>query len=480
MLIPNRSLVWLAIVPLLLAAMVPFEESLLWPMLMADAGIFLIATIDALITSSKLLSVSRSTPEVFSIGRPNPVTVELRSRTRRRLRVEITCELFEHSSAEGLPARLVLRGRARDVIRFRVVPRRRGAFVLGDLVVRYPSPLGLWKKQVRFPAHQPVRVYPDVQSVRTWELLARQDRQHSLMRTTRRLGGESEFEQLRDYSRDDEFRSIDWKATARRGKLTARQYQLESNQNLMLVIDGGRLMTQEPEWRPAGSQEGRGAPRICEAESGVGVSAHRRNPYRSEGLSLFDHALNAVLMLAHVATRGGDRVGFLSFAEDVQAFVPPSAGRKAVQKLIQASYALHPELVEPDPERAFGLLNLRVRTRTLVVLFTQVIDERAAEELIRVTRGLFPRHLPLIVLFRDVEVHALLEGQTKAALPRASGELAELELYTRGAAAELVSWREQLIRTLKNQGALILDVDPSDLTPSLINRYLDIKARHLL
>jgi uncharacterized protein (DUF58 family) len=138
------------------------------------------------------------------------------------LYVEVTCELFDHASAEELPLRLTLRGRARSVQRFRVIPRRRGAFVLGDLVVRYQSPLGLWKKQVRFPAHQPVRVYPDVQQVRTWELLARQDRQHSLMRTSRKLGGESEFEQLRDYSRDDEFRSIDWKATARRGKLTAR------------------------------------------------------------------------------------------------------------------------------------------------------------------------------------------------------------------------------------------------------------------
>ncbi|MFO7562962.1 MAG: DUF58 domain-containing protein [Enhygromyxa sp.] len=446
MLIPNRSLVWLAIVPLVLAAMVPFEESLLWPMLLADAGIILLATIDALTSSSKLLTVSRSTPEVFSIGRPNPVSVDLRSRTRRRLRVELTCELFEHASAEGLPAQVLLRGRGRNLVRFRIIPRRRGAFVLGDLVVRYPSPLGLWKKQVRFPAHQPIRVYPDVQSVRTWELLARQDRQHSLMRTTRRLGGESEFEQLRDYSRDDEFRSIDWKATARRGKLTARQYQLESNQNLMFVLDGGRLMT---------------------AETG--------------GLSLFDHALNATLMLAHVASRGGDRVGLLSYAEEVQALVPPSGGRKAVQKLIQASYALHPELVESDPERAFGLLNLRVRARSLVVLFTQVIDERAAEELLRVTRGLFPRHLPLIVLFRDVEVHALLEGSARAALPRAGGQQpSELELYTRGAAAELISWREQLIRTLKKQGALILDVDPSGLTPALINRYLEIKARHLL
>lgn len=446
MLIPNRALVWLGLLPLVFAAIVPFDESMLWPMLLADAGLFLIATVDALASRGKLLTVSRRMPEVFSIGQPNSVTVELRSQTRRRLRVELTCELFDHASADELPLSLTLRGKARSVVRFRVVPRRRGAFVLGDIVVRYPSPLGLWKKQVRFPAHQPVRVYPDVQSVRTWELLARQDRQHSLMRTSRRLGGESEFEQLRDYSRDDEFRSIDWKATARRGKLTARQYQLESNQSLMFVLDAGRLMTGE-----------------------------------TAGLSLYDHALNAMLMLAHVASRGGDRVGLLSYAEDVQAFVPPSAGRKAVQKLIQASYALQPELVEPDPERAFGLLNLRVRARTLVVLFTQVIDERAAEELIRVTRGLFPRHLPLIVLFRDVDVHGLLEPP-RAAVPQAArpSELAELDLYTRGAAAELVSWRDQLIRTLKNQGALILDVDPSELTPALINRYLEIKARHLL
>jgi uncharacterized protein (DUF58 family) len=445
-LIPNRALVGLALLPLALAVLVPFDETMLWPMLMADAGLLLIAMVDALVTGRKLLTVSRRTPEVFSIGRPNPVTVELRSRTRRRLHVELTCELFEHAEAAELPLKLTLRGLGRTVSRFRVVPRRRGAFVLGDLVVRYQSPLGLWKRQVRFPGHQGVRVYPDVQSVRTWELLARQDRQHSMMRTTRRLGGESEFEQLRDYSRDDEFRSIDWKATARRGKLTARQYQLESNQNLMFVLDGGRLMTGE-----------------------------------TAGLSLFDHALNATLMLAHVATRGGDRVGLLSYAEDVQAFVPPTSGRRAVQKLIQAGYALHPDLVEPDPERAFGVLNLRVRTRTLVVLFTQVIDERAAEELVRVTRGLYPRHLPLIVLFRDVEVHALLEGSTHAALPAAApATIGELELYTRGAAAELISWREQLIRTLKNQGALILDVDPSDLTPALINRYLEIKARHLL
>ncbi len=451
MLIPNRALVWLAIIPLALAVMVPFDETMLWPMLAADLGVLLLAVADALMTKRRPLTVSRRAAEVFSLGRPNPVTVELRSMIRRRIQVEVTCELFDHASAPDLPLRFTLPGRGRVLDRFRVIPRRRGAHVLGDLVVRFPSPLGLWKRQIRFPAHQNVRVYPDVQQVRTWELLARQDRQHSLMRTTRRLGGESEFEQLRDYSRDDEFRSIDWKATARRGKLTARQYQLESNQNLMFLLDGGRLMTAE-----------------------------------TAGLSLFDHALNASLMLAHVAVRGGDRVGLMSYAEDVQAFVPPAAGRKAVQTLIQAGYALQPAMVEAEPEKAFHVLNLRVRKRTLVVLYTQVIDERSAEELIRVTKGLSSRHLPLIVMFRDVEVHALLEGGKPASgselAVRAAGlgGIGELELYTRGAAAEIVAWREGLLRSLKNQGALVLDVDPSDLTPSLINKYLDIKARHLL
>ena len=330
-----------------------------------------------------------------------------------------------------------------------MIPRRRGAHAIGDTVVRYGSPLGLWKRQLRFPGHQAVRVYPDVHSVRTWELLARQDRQHSLTRTTRKLGGESEFEQLRDYSRDDDFRSIDWKATARRGKLTARQYQLESNQNLMFLLDGGRLMTAE-----------------------------------TAGLSLFDHALNSTLMLAHIAARGGDRVGLISYADEVLAFVPPSAGRKAVQTLIAAGYALHPAMVESEPEKAFHVLNLRVRKRTLVVLFTQVIDERSAEELIRFTRGLSPRHLPLIVLFRDVEVHALLTGEAAAPEGRpqapSKARIGDVELYQRGAAAEIVAWRDQLLRSLKNHGALVLDVDPSGLTPALINRYLEIKARHLL
>ena len=145
---------------------------------------------------------------------------------------------------------------------------------------------------------------------------------------------------------------------------------------------------------------------------------------------------------------------------------------RATQRIIHAGYQLHPELVETDYRSAFQQLSARVRKRTLVVLFTQVVDDASARELLRMTRGLLPRHLPLLVMFRDIDVDNLLEPSKAPA--------SELELYVHAAAAEVVSWRDRTARELKKQGALILDVPPKQLTPSLINRYLEIKARHLL
>lgn len=435
MIIPSRAFVLLATIPVVLAVLTLFDPSMLWPMLATDGGILAIALFDAVLARRAVVSARRSLAEVFSIGRPNPVEVELRSSSLRRLKVQYTTDVFDHASSDELPIAVDLPARSRKVVKFRVQPNKRGAYSLSDDYVRYPSPLGLWLRQLKLPAHDPVRVYPDLAAVRTYELLARQDREHSMMRTSRRLGGESEFEQLRNYTRDDEFRSIDWKATARKGELIARQYQLESNQNLVFVLDSGRLMTAE-----------------------------------TAGLSLFDHALNATLMLSHIAVRGRDHVGLLAFGREIESYVGPAAGRRAVQRIIQASYALHPELVEPDYERAFQLLAMRVRKRSLMVIFTQVVDDVAAKQLVRLTRSLMPQHLPLVVLFRDVEVDALVAQSTGK----------PIDLYTRGAAAEVVAWRDNVVRSLENAGALVLDTQPTDLTGNLINRYLEIKARHLL
>jgi uncharacterized protein (DUF58 family) len=369
---------------------------------------------------------------VLSIGKPNVVTLEVRSTSRRKLAVQIADDLWDTAESADLPLRLDLPARGREAARYRVVPQKRGAHALGDHHVRYLSPLGLWIRQVTIPAASKVKVYPDVQAVRAYELMARRDRDPSALKASRKRGGESEFERLREYRRGDEFRSIDWKATARRQKLISREYQLESNQNVLFLLDAGRLMTA-----------------------------------RAGDLSLFDHALNATLMLSHVAARGGDRVGLLAFADEIMRYAPPAGGAGAARSIVQAGYDLHPDLVETDYASAFEHVGLRVRKRSLVILFTQVVDDVAAAELLRLMRGVMPRHLPLMVLLRDAEVDALVEG-------------AGVDPYVRGAAAELGSFRDRLVRELKTHGALVLDVAPGQLTPQLIDRYVEIKARHLL
>ncbi|WP_437907811.1 DUF58 domain-containing protein [Sorangium sp. So ce327] len=430
--IPSRALVLLAIVPLGLAVATLVDRTLLLPMLAADAGIALWAAIDALLARRPLVTVKRHAPAVLSIGRPNLITLEIRSLSRRKLSIEVADDLFDHAESDDLPVKLELPPRERATARYHVRPTRRGAHTIGDHHVRYLSPFGLWIRQVTVPAETPVKVYPDVQAVRTFELMARQDRDPSALRASRKRGGESEFERLREYRRGDEFRSIDWKATARQKKIISREYQLESNQNLLFLLDAGRLMTAQ-----------------------------------TQGLSLFDHALNASLMLSHVAARGGDRVGLLAFADGIKSYAPPVSGAGAAKHVLSAGYDLYPELVETNYGAAFQHVGLRVRKRSLIVLFTQVVDDVAASELLRLMRGVMPRHLPLMVLLRDVEIDALVEG-------------GDADPYTRGAAAELSSFRDRLVRDLKNQGALVLDVAPGQLTGQLINRYLEIKARHLL
>jgi uncharacterized protein (DUF58 family) len=295
--------------------------------------------------------------------------------------------------------------------------------------------LGLFIRQIRVRAQQTVRVYPDLKQIQSFDALARENRELVLVRASRRQGGQTEFSRLRDYVPDDGFRAIDWRATARRDKLTSREYQLESNQNLMFLLEGGRMMT--------------------------GIDA---------GLPRFDHALNAALMLAHVAARTGDRVGVLGFDEAVRVFVPPTGGSVATRSLIRATYGLHPRLVEPDYDAAFEYLVRRVRTRSLVVLFSHVLDDSVASLLVRRLNSLRRRHLPLVVMFRDRDIEGVLAEPSRGAS----------DYYAKGAAAELLRWRESVVSSMKQAGAMVLEAKSATLTGELITRYLDVKARHLL
>jgi len=438
--IPSRALVLLFVGPLVLSFLTLLDRSLLVPMFITDAAIALLAFVDALLSRRPLVTLQRRVPTVFSIGRPNIVTYDLRSYARRKLHVKLHDDLFATATSEDLPLEIDLVARGSKSCKARVVPSRRGAHVLGHCFIRYSSLLGLWIRQVRLAVPTTIKVYPDLEAVREYELLARQDRDPAGVRSSRRRGGESEFERLREYRREDEFRSVDWKATARRKKLIAREYQLESDQSIVFLLDTGRLMT---------------------AEFG--------------GLSLFDHSLNATLMLSHVADRAGDKVGMIAFSDEVKAYAPLTGGARATQKIVQSGYHLEPTFSPTNYSAAFDALSVRIKKRSLVVLFTQVVDDVASAELVRIMRAMLPRHLPVLVLLRDVDVDALAQGKSPD-----TAVIAGASPYVRGAAAELLSFRDKLVRSLERQGVLVMDVAPADLTASLINRYLEIKARHLL
>jgi uncharacterized protein (DUF58 family) len=437
-LIPTPRMVLLALAPLALGIAMAFDSTLLAPTLAADGGLLLLALLDAALASGRSIVVAREAPTVLSVGRANPVRLQIRSTARRKLDVTVMDDRPPEVGVTDLPARATLAARGRATLTYHLSPSRRGAIELGDHHVRYPSPLGLWQRQLRLPARNTLKVYPDVTAVRVYELLARQSRENLLVRAVRLRGGENEFERLREYGRDDEYRNIDWKATARRGRLIVREYQQERNQTVVCLLDCGRLMTAE-----------------------------------SDGLAQMDHALNAVLMLSHVAARGGDQLGLMAFDSRVRTYLPPAGGRRAAQRVAHAMYDVHANMVETDFESAFTELTKRLRKRALVVLFTQVIDDVSAQMVLRQVRSLRPRHLPVCVLFRDTDLDRLAEPPGLAAAP-------DGELFVAAAAAETIVWRERLVRDLKTGGALVLHVPPRQTTPALINRYLQIKAQHLL
>jgi uncharacterized protein (DUF58 family) len=403
-----------------------------------DGLLALAVAVDALLALGPRVELDRQVAGIFSVGRPNLVTLLARNRSWRALKATIADDPLEGCTAIGNPARIAVAAGGSSTLRYELVPSRRGSRALGAVTLRYASPLGLVARQDRAFLPGTIDVYPDVHAARALELLRRQGRDGARTGSLRVRGGDTEFERLRPYQRGDEMRQVDWRASARRDDLTVRQFQTESNQNIVFALDVGRGMRGES------------------AQSG--------------GLSVLDHALNAALLAADVALRGGDNAGLMVFDDAPRSFVAPARGRTGGRRLTRAVYALEAGFAATDYRAAMTYFRSQVRARSLLVIFTNLFDRRSASELAAAVRGLMPQHVPLCVLMRDTEVEAL------AVQPASRAE----DLYVRAAAAETLDWRDSLIRGLRRSGALVIDTKPSDLTPELVRTYLEVKTRRLL
>jgi uncharacterized protein (DUF58 family) len=293
---------------------------------------------------------------------------------------------------------------------------------------------------------QRVRVYPNLRELRRYDLLVRRglDAQ-SGARPVRVAGASTEFERVREYLPDDEFRRINWKATARRGQPMVNQFEAERSQNLVILLDAGRFMAALAD------------PPLAESDM----------PQAHTALTKLDRALNAGLLLAHVASQRGDRVALLAYTDDIRAFVPPQRGRRALLSTVHALYNLSAEPVEPDHARAFEFLARRNLRRSLVVLFTDLADRESSSVLAAHVLRAARQHLVVCVTLRDPNVR-------RPALARPSDAAS---LYEKMVAQKLLDDRTAVLAHFAAQGVLTVDTDADALNPRLIGTYLELKQR---
>ncbi|MBA3498107.1 MAG: DUF58 domain-containing protein [Gemmatimonadales bacterium] len=383
------------------------------------------------------LDVSREAPAAFGVGRAAVIRYRWRHHSQRRLVLDVRERLPEPLGGAVTPTRrlLVPPGEGLDE-RLELTPVRRGGGAGGELAIRILGPLGLaWRQgTVRLPWH--ATVYPTLPESRLRALpLQVARRREAGLRAIRRPGEGQLFEGLREWVPGDETRIIDWKATARRGKPIARQYEDERRQQVLIVIDAGRLLTAE-----------------------------------IDGVARLESVVTAALQLARAAVEHDDNVGLMIFADTVQRHLAPARGRRALRAVLDGLAHAEGRLVESDYPAAFRYLAAHNRKRALTVLFTDVIDRTASEALVAHAATLRPRHLPLAVTLRDPALEALA-----AARPATSGAA-----FERAAAEELLGAREAALLEMRGRGVMVLDVAPAGAGEAVVARYHQLKRRGLL
>ncbi len=377
----------------------------------------------------------RICPRHFSTGAEHEIEILLKntSPSTRRVRVR------DQTPTQWEPAPVintVIPGRSSQSLYYRVAPPERGEYGFGDLFLRVEGPLGLVRRPIRLSVPEEVRVYPRLQPLRYNDLATYRRVAHQWgIRPTKWRGEGREFESLREYVEGDDPRKIHWKATARFDRPIVQQYQTEKNQIVMILLDVGRLM------------------------SAI-----------SEGKTKLDYALEAAVHLAHTALAGGDQAGILAFADRVISFIPPKRTPEQLQFILEGTLSLRPVLVEPQYEQALLWFRSRVPRRSLVVIYTDLLDEVASENLLAAVSLLRPLHLPLCVAIRESEWDELLSHPPSEVRG----------LYERAVLQELLRQRSKALGGLAQKGALAMDLPPSRLSIGTMERYLEVKRRGLL
>ena len=435
--IPTRRLVLLAAflaMPLLLAGI---NRSAADAALLLNLVLVAVACVDLLISPGpNEVEIRREVSEVLSVGAANPASLIVRNRALATLTLTLHDDPGPLCEVDRLPQTLCIASGKEASISYTVKPSRRGASEMPAVHLKFPTRLGLWTRQQIRELKTRIRIYPDIRAVYRYELMARQNRLSEIgVRLMRMPGQGREFERLREFRYGDEIRQIDWKATARQRELICREFNVERNQNIVIMVDCGRFMRNE-----------------------------------TDGISYLDRALNSAIMLSYIALGQGDNVSLLAFSSRIERFIRPVRGKPGIQSILRSTYDIQSSPNASDYSMALEYLTTVQRKRALVVLITFVTDELQLRVIGNSLKLRSLPYLPLCVLLQDVGLRAMADRVPET----------DLDAYHTAAAAHILTGQSHEAASLREAGIMLIDTPPDLLTERLINEYLSIKTRNLM
>ncbi len=391
--------------------------------------------IDTLLLYNKKRGIDayRVMQERFSNGDENKVVIELENEYGFKVAISVIDELPFQFQHRAWKRNLDLAANSKTQITYFLQPHQRGEYHFGNINVYVRTPLRIVSRRYVFEQPQTIKVYPSYFQMRRYQLLAIANRlQEAGVKRMRRLGHSLEFEQIKEYVIGDDYRTINWKATARRGDLMVNNYTDERSQQIYCIVNKGRIM---------------------------------KMPF--EGLTLLDYAINASLVLANVALMRQDRVGLITFAENLDTFL--SADKKPAQLnlVLESLYKQTTNFLENDFEKLFSVIRNRITQRSLIVLFTNFESMESLQRELPSLKRIAHYHLLMVVFFENTELKTLIEGKAET--------IEDIYIKT---IAEKYSHEKRLIaKELQKNGIIAVLTPPQNLTINAINKYLELKNK---
>jgi uncharacterized protein (DUF58 family) len=380
------------------------------------------------------VTVRRDLSDRLSNGDSNPVRLTVGNQYPFPVSLRIIDELPDQFQERNFSLSIQLKGGEQRQLDYVLKPKERGEYFFHAINVFIKSPFQLLIRRKILDAKTLVRVLPSYQDLRQFELLAGSSNlAEAGNKRIRKMGHSLEFEQIKEYVMGDDIRSINWKATARKGgQLMVNNFTDERSQQVYCLIDKGRVM---------------------------------KMPF--DGMSLLDHAINATLVLSRVALIRQDKAGILTFADQIGTFLP--AGRKSLQMshILEILYNQQTRFQETDYEKVYAMVRTRITQRSLIVLFTNFESLTGLQRQMPYIRAIARSHLLLVVFFENTGLQQLTQK-----------EAGDVEgVYEKTIAEKFAYEKRLIVKELNQHGILTILTAPEDLTVQTVNKYLEIKAR---